>query len=457
MSSSRFNFTSPSFDFLKKQPGSKTENDDISSTNKNNNYELSQFSTSNTFIPSNSNLSYSDPYADNVPLTNHDNNPWASSSSAGTRASAGSALNGNSTRQSLPSGAQPYPVVPEVKKVKYWPIFTIVIIIIEIGVFIGELALQGRYTGSPIATKPSFNPMIGPSSYTQIHMGARYNPCIHQIKGLTDNLTLKFPCPNSTTINTNVCSLSKLCGMGGFGLDPFQWWRFITAMFLHAGFIHIIVNLLMQFTLGFHVEREIGLIRYTIVYLACGINGFILSGNFSGNGSVSTGASGAIFGLFALQILDICFNWSEFSTPGSTLLFYLVEIIIALALGLLPGLDNFAHIGGFAMGILLGIGLLRSPSFMRSKMGQANDRYYYPHARSIKQKLTNSWMHFRSRNPFWYFWVLIRLTALIVAAAFMIILIKYFTNGGGHCSWCKYLSCIPVNGWCNVGEITTSR
>lgn len=111
---------------------------------------------------------------------------------------------------------------------------------------------MGVLTGSPIQTQPTFNPMIGPSTYLLINMGARFTPCMHGIDKITNDPMLRFPCPNSTTVTTNVCSLAELCGMAGGVVDPAgletaikagatdantaplkpnQWWRFITPIF----------------------------------------------------------------------------------------------------------------------------------------------------------------------------------------------------------------------------------
>lgn len=125
-----------------------------------------------------------------------------------------------------------------------------------------------------IQTKPNFNIMIGPSPYVLINMGARFTPCMHNIKKIIEadgGPVLQWPCPNTTTLTDNKCTLAELCGMGGGvpnqeGItdfkdrshEPNQWWRFITPIFLHAGIIHIGFNMLLQWTLGRDMEKEIG-------------------------------------------------------------------------------------------------------------------------------------------------------------------------------------------------------
>lgn len=352
---------------------------------------------------------------------------------------------------------------------------------IQIVVLIAEFIKMGVLTGSPIQLKPSFNPMIGPSSYLLINMGARFVPCMHAIDGITNDSNLRFGCPNSTTIETNVCSLSELCGMGGLpdpsnidGLVPDQWWRFVTPIFLHGGIIHIGFNLLLQISLGSNMEKDIGHVRFAIIYFASGIAGFVLGGNFAPNGTASTGASGSLFGIIALELLDLLFNWELFESPKRAIGILVIEIIVSFGIGLLPGLDNFSHIGGFCMGLLLGIVFLQSPLPIRKRQLSAESKgssYISKLANILSPKekqgrhpveainmnwLKNPKQHFKGRPFIWYCWVLARLTAFSLAIAYFVVLIYQFEHGGGHCSWCKYLSCLPVNGWCDIGNLTTT-
>lgn len=340
----------------------------------------------------------------------------------------------------------------------YWkhrPWFVWIVSLIQVAVFIAELAKMGALTGSPIQTKPSFNPMIGPSTYVMINMGARFDPCMHAISGITDDSSIQFPCPNSTTTDTDVCSLSELCGMGGIdpGTEPHQWWRFITPIFLHAGFIHIGVNLLLQLKMGAEIEQELGPILFPIVYLASGIAGFVLGANFAPNGVASTGASGALFGVIALDLLDLLFNWQLYESPKRNLAIHIVEIIVCFVIGLLPGLDNFSHIGGFAMGILVGTAVLRSPLKVRTLKTPEGRR---PKLLRARFDFKNPKRHLANRQRMWYVWGAVRVAAVVLAIVYFVTLIKNFQDGGGHCSWCKYLSCLPVNGWCDQGVLTTT-
>lgn len=70
---------------------------------------------------------------------------------------------------------------------------------------------------------------------------------------------------------------------------------------------------------------------------------------FALSGLASMGASGAIFGTHAAVGVDLVLHWSLIERPGRLLFALLFEIIVGIGLGYIPGIDNFSHIGGFAM------------------------------------------------------------------------------------------------------------
>ena len=64
------------------------------------------------------------------------------------------------------------------------------------------------------------------------------------------------------------------------------------------------------------------------------------------------GASGAIFGLVGVVGVDLIQNWKRIKCPIVQMVVWVISVIISLAFGLLPGIDNFAHLGGFVQGII---------------------------------------------------------------------------------------------------------
>ncbi|KAK2593027.1 hypothetical protein QQS21_009281 [Conoideocrella luteorostrata] len=339
--------------------------------------------------------------------------------------------------------------------------------LVQIGVFIGSLIKNGILTGSPIMIKPQINPMIGPSTGVLINMGARYVPCMHNVKEIQGSkIPVQFLCPNATK-DSQICPLSDVCGFGGVpnptfnnanqSPQPNQWFRFIVPMFMHAGLIHIGFNLLLQLTLAKEMEQAIGSIRFFLVYISAGIFGFVMGGNFAAPGIASTGASGSLFGIIALTLLDLLYSWSERRNPVKDLMFIILDIVISFVLGLLPGLDNFSHIGGFLMGLALGVCILHSPNALRRKIGGSDNTSYSAVSPSgdgtAPGFLKSPIGFFKGRKPLWWAWWLVRAGFLIAVIVVFIVLLNNFYNGSHTCSWCKYLSCLPVSNWCDIGTI----
>ncbi|MCJ1376946.1 hypothetical protein MMC17_000036 [Xylographa soralifera] len=341
--------------------------------------------------------------------------------------------------------------------------------LIQLTVFIVEMVKNGEFslydgeiashdvlavlTGTPIEIHPQVNPMLGPSIYVLINMGARYVPCMRSTDGIQNSpIAITWPCPNTTSSDVtspmNQCQLSDLCGFSpvpnpyvGDTLDtqpqPNQWFRFIVPIFLHAGIVHIAFNMLLQLTLGREMEKEIGSLRFLLVYLSSGIFGFVMGGNFAPNGIASTGCSGSLFGIIAVMLLDLLYTWKERKSPGKELAFIILDIIISFVLGLLPGLDNFSHIGGFLMGLVLGICILHSPNVLRERKGSKDSAFAAittkPRKRSkdgMQSFVKDPVGFFKGRKPLWWAWWAVRVAALV-----------------------GYLSCLPVNNWCDVGNI----
>ncbi|KAL1302416.1 hypothetical protein AAFC00_002810 [Neodothiora populina] len=356
-----------------------------------------------------------------------------------------------------------------------WVCYTLSLI--QLCVFIAEMVKNAILTKSPIEIHPQFNPMIGPSPYVLINMGARYVPCMHNMANIQNRTTtISWPCPNatSTTGDSVSCTLSDLCGFSGVpnphpggsindSPAPDQWFRFIVPIFLHAGIVHIGFNLLLQLTLGRDMELSIGAVRFFFVYFASGIFGFVLGGNFAATGIASTGCSGSLFGILALTLLELLYTWRERPSPVKDLLFILVDVIISFVLGLLPGLDNFSHIGGFAMGLVLGVCVLRSPNALRRRTGEDEPPYSSvagvtggtPDAanQGIQNFIRQPIGFFKGRRGMWWVWWIVRALALLGALVGFILLLKNFYVWNTTCSWCKYLSCLPVNNWCSTGNL----
>lgn len=209
-----------------------------------------------------------------------------------------------------------------------------------------------------------------------------------------------------------------------------QGWRLITCMWLHAGVIHLLANMLSLVFIGIRLEQQFGFVRVGIIYLLSGLGGSILSSLFI-QSNISVGASGALFGLLGAMLSELLTNWTIYTNKAAALFTLVVIIAINLAVGILPHVDNFAHIGGFLSGFLLGFVLLLRPQF-----GWMENRHLPANAQ-VKSK----------HKPYQYVLVIIALVFLVVVFTGGLVMLFKGENGNEHCSWCHYLSCVPTSRW----------
>jgi len=134
-----------------------------------------------------------------------------------------------------------------------------------------------------------------------------------------------------------------------------EWWRLVTAIFLHAGLLHIGLNLWCLFDLGPTVESLFSTPKFLVIYLVTGVAGFILSLWWSPFG-LSIGASGAVLGLIG-ALIGASYHHGHLGKEYRGQLWRWVIYIFIFGLlsavfGL--GLDNAAHLGGLVTGAVLG-------------------------------------------------------------------------------------------------------
>ncbi len=128
-----------------------------------------------------------------------------------------------------------------------------------------------------------------------------------------------------------------------------EWWRIISSMFVHIGFLHLFMNMLAVYYLGSIVERIFGSARFLFIYFLAGIGGGLASFAFSMN--VSAGASGALFGLFGtLLYFGIHYRQIFLQTMGRGVLLVIgINIVFGFTV---PQIDNAAHLGGLVSGFI---------------------------------------------------------------------------------------------------------
>jgi rhomboid protease GluP len=140
------------------------------------------------------------------------------------------------------------------------------------------------------------------------------------------------------------------------GLEIFQahqYWRLVTAGFLHGGWLHILMNSWVLYDLGAQVEQVYGTPRFLVLYFVGTLGGFYLSATLH-PAVISVGASAGIMGLIGAMI---AFGVANRSSVGNAIRnFYGRWVVYVIAFGLIPGLnvDKWAHIGGLAAGFVIG-------------------------------------------------------------------------------------------------------
>jgi rhomboid protease GluP len=137
-----------------------------------------------------------------------------------------------------------------------------------------------------------------------------------------------------------------------------QWWRLLTAVFLHSGLTHLAMNMAALLCTGPTVERVYGSRRFLLLYLGAGLAGSALSMHFSAQQATAVGASGAVFGV-AGALLVAALQHRRF-LPTMLSFYTLGGIGLLLLDAMLRGfgserVDNAAHVGGLLAGCLLAL------------------------------------------------------------------------------------------------------
>ena len=135
-----------------------------------------------------------------------------------------------------------------------------------------------------------------------------------------------------------------------------QYWRLLTATFLHGGLIHMALNMLGLWSGGQQLNRLHGDLNFLLIYFGSALTGSALSLHFSAQQSVSVGASGAVFGVLGALFVTMYKYRGQISslTSKNVLTSQGVFLVYALGLGFgKQGIDNAAHFGGLVAGSLL--------------------------------------------------------------------------------------------------------
>ena len=126
-----------------------------------------------------------------------------------------------------------------------------------------------------------------------------------------------------------------------------EWWRLISAGFLHGSIIHLLFNVYILWVIGSQLESIVGNIKFIIIYFVSLLGGSLASYWFSPFGSYSIGASGAIFGLMGAMLVV-----GRKRNIGISQITTLVAINVVIGF-VFSGIDWRAHLGGLAAGAFI--------------------------------------------------------------------------------------------------------
>lgn len=150
------------------------------------------------------------------------------------------------------------------------------------------------------------------------------------------------------------------------GVAEGEYHRLLTSMFLHFGIFHLLVNMWAIWVVGGALEPMLGRIRFLALYLVSGLGGSVATYLFvaplvpGGGATISAGASGAVFGLFA------AFYVLMRRLGRDTSMITMILIINLVLTFVIPFISIWGHLGGLVTGGVLAIGLAYAPRQTRT-------------------------------------------------------------------------------------------
>ncbi|XP_029311936.1 inactive rhomboid protein 1 isoform X4 [Cottoperca gobio] len=214
------------------------------------------------------------------------------------------------------------------------------------------------------------------------------------------------------TLCSQVACMDDVCGLLPF-LNPEipdQFSRLWLSLFLHAGILHCLVSVFFQMTVLRDIEKLAGWLRISIIYMLSGITGNLASSIFLPY-RAEVGPAGSQFGILACLFVELFQSWQILERPWRAFAKLLAISVFFFSFGLLPWIDNFAHICGFVSGFFLSFAFLPYISFGQSDM-------------------------YRKRVQICVFLLVFLGLLTALAVLFYVYPVK--------CDWCEYLTCIPI-------------
>ncbi|KAM9057761.1 inactive rhomboid protein 1 isoform 1-T1 [Megaptera novaeangliae] len=213
------------------------------------------------------------------------------------------------------------------------------------------------------------------------------------------------------TLCSQVHCMDDVCGLLPF-LNPEvpdQFYRLWLSLFLHAGILHCLVSVCFQMTVLRDLEKLAGWHRIAIIYLLSGVTGNLASAIFLPY-RAEVGPAGSQFGILACLFVELFQSWQILARPWRAFFKLLAVVLFLFTFGLLPWIDNFAHISGFVSGLFLSFAFLPYISFGKFDL-------------------------YRKRCQ-----IIIFQVVFLGLLAGLVVLFYFYPV---RCEWCEFLTCIP--------------
>jgi rhomboid protease GluP len=149
-------------------------------------------------------------------------------------------------------------------------------------------------------------------------------------------------------LETNNFLIYQYGQVGGLVIYGGAYYQLVTSMFIHASIVHLAGNMIFLLVFGLRCEEMFSLPEYLGIYFLGGLFGNLLSLGFLPYDVPSVGASGAIFAMFGAAIIHAR------RSVGQSIIGALIYGFFLLFLSSAPNVNNLAHIGGLAVGLVLG-------------------------------------------------------------------------------------------------------
>ncbi|KAL5018709.1 hypothetical protein ScPMuIL_004431 [Solemya velum] len=258
-------------------------------------------------------------------------------------------------------------------------------------------------------------------------------PCCHGIQGEC-MITTREHCDfmrghfhQDAFLCSQVNCLNQICGMISFSDPnrPDQFYRLWTSLFLHGGFVHLIISVLFQMLFMRDMEKLFGCIRISIIYLGSGIGGNLASITFLPY-QVEVGPAGSQFGILACFLVELLTTSQKLEKPIREYLKLGGFILVLFLLGFLPWIDNWAHLSGFIFGFFFAFAFIP---------------YSYIGAFSVKKKAFS-----------------VVFALLGISLLYTLFIIIFYVLPLENCDGCQYFNCIPFTPkFCQNMDVTLKR